>query len=76
MLSIYDDNAILSFVTVCQQFRNQGFGKTITLKTISLAHDMNIKTIYLYSANRISHVYTKIGFTLINSFYLYRSIYT
>lgn len=74
MLSIYDNNAVLSFVTVQKQFRGQGLGKAIILKTISLVHDMDIKTIYLYSSDRISNMYAKIGFTLINSFYLYRSM--
>ncbi|WP_410525762.1 GNAT family N-acetyltransferase [Rickettsia felis] len=73
MLSIYDNNAVLSFVTVQKQFRLQGLGRTIILKIISLAHDMDIKTIYLYSTERISHIYVKIGFTLVNSFHLYRS---
>lgn len=73
MLSIYDNNAVLSFITVQKQFRLQGLGRTIILKIISLAHDMDIKTIYLYSTERISHIYVKIGFTLINSFHLYRS---
>lgn len=74
MLSIYDNSAIMSFVSVRKQFRTQGFGKIIILKTISLAHDIGIKTIYLYSADRISHIYKKIGFTLIDTLYLYRSV--
>nr|WP_172686779.1 GNAT family N-acetyltransferase [Rickettsia endosymbiont of Ixodes pacificus] len=74
LLSIYDNNAILSFVTVDTQFRARGLGRTIILKTISFAYDIDIKTIYLYSADRISHKYEKIGFTFINSLYLYRSV--
>lgn len=74
MLSIYGNDAILSFVSVQKQFRMQGLGKTVILKTMRFASDIGIKTIYLYAANSISNIYKKIGFILVNTLHLYRSV--
>ncbi|HJD67881.1 MAG TPA: GNAT family N-acetyltransferase [Rickettsia endosymbiont of Bembidion lapponicum] len=72
MLNIYNDNAVISSVAVLNQFRDQGFGKTIILDTINYAYKLGVENIYIYSMEQFCDLYKSLGFNIIEMLYLYK----
>lgn len=73
MLNIYHQNAVISSIAVLNEFRAQGFGKVIILKTIDHAYKLGIKNIYIYSMEQICNLYKNLGFNIIEKRYLYKN---
>lgn len=73
MLNIYNQNAVISSIAVLNEFRAQGFGKVIILKTIDHAYRLGIENIYIYSMEQIGNLYQNLGFNIIEKLYLYKN---
>ena len=74
-ISIEQNIAVISFVTVLSEYRRRGIGSIITQEAIKLGTNIGAEKFYLYASDDVASIYLKLGFYIKNTYIYYRSKY-
>ncbi len=72
-ISIKQNIAVITFVTVLKEYRRHGIGSIITQEAIKFGTNIKARKFYLYASDNIASIYLKLGFSIKNTYTYYRS---